>query len=546
MRNTGRLVVSSVFCCVLCACVVVPDSGRLKSLDMITAEGLQAHVEFLADDALLGRRAGEPGYDEAAQFVAKQFEELGLVAGNGGWFQQVRLRRSKLVTEHARMSIHLDDEEVVLALRDDFVVSSDMVRSESSVHETVVFVGKGVHAPEFGYSDYGDVDVRGKVVAFIGGAPTSIDGDAQHYYRSRSLKIREASKRGAIGAIVIWGAASEKRRPWIKTFKNYGSRSSTTWVDENDRASNYYPGIKVVGRINMTAARRLFSTSSISFDEAYAAAELGESDPILLNAQVAMATGTVHETVSSANVIGVVPGTNTGLANEYLVYTAHLDHVGVLEDSDEEDVIHNGMYDNAMGVALMLETARAFAAAPGRRSALFIALTAEESGLLGSDFFVNNPTVPIESVVANINLDMPLFLHPLADLVAFGSQHSSLQSIAEAAAKAEGFFLSPDPVPEENLFARSDQYAFVRQGIPAVYLVSGFTSKDKDFDGEALYRDHLENHYHKPSDDLSRPVDWPSAVRFARAHTRIGFRIADDAKRPTWNKGDFYGRKNLR
>ena len=153
---------------------------------------------------------------------------------------------------------------------------------------------------------------------------------------------------------------------------------------------------------------------------------------------------------------------------------------------------------------------------------------------------MNNPTVPIDAIVTNINLDMPLFLYPLADLVAFGSQHSSLQAVAETAAADEGFVFSPDPIPEEHLFVRSDQYSFVRFGIPAMFLVPGFNSTNADLDGEALFRDHIKNHYHEPSDDMTRPVDWDSAVRFARAHTRIGYGVANAPERPTWNEGDFF------
>ena len=249
---------------------------------------------------------------------------------------------------------------------------------------------------------------------------------------------------------------------------------------------------------------------------------------------------TKHDALASPNVVGVVRGTDPLLANEYVVYTAHLDHVGMREE-DGEQLIFNGAYDNAMGVALMLETARAIAAVPPRRSVLFVAVTAEEKGLLGSDFFINDPTVPPGAIVANINLDMPLFLYPVADLVAFGSENSTLQGVARVAAEAEGFSLSPDPMPEENLFVRSDQYSFVRKGIPAIYLVPGFTSLDDDVDGEAAYRDHIKNHYHKASDDLSRPVDWASALRFARAHTRMGYAIATDTARPTWLEGNFFG-----
>ena len=203
--------------------------------------------------------------------------------------------------------------------------------------------------------------------------------------------------------------------------------------------------------------------------------------------------------------------------------------------------IYNGAYDNAMGIGLLLEAARAFAASPPRRSILFIAVTGEERGLLGSDYFAHYPTVPTDAMVANVNLDMPLFLYPLADVVAFGSEHSSLESLVEAAVAKDGFVLSPDPMPEERIFIRSDQYSFVRKGVPATYLMPGFSSTDPEIDTAARAKDHRLNHYHRPSDDLDRPVDWDSALRFARANARIGYAIADADKRPTWNDGDFFG-----
>jgi Zn-dependent M28 family amino/carboxypeptidase len=206
------------------------------------------------------------------------------------------------------------------------------------------------------------------------------------------------------------------------------------------------------------------------------------------------------------------------------------------------------MYDNAMGVALLIETARAFAAMsePPRRSILFIALTGEERGLVGSDYYAHYPTVPSDSLVANVNLDMPLLLYPLADVVAFGAEHSSLQGLIEGVVGFEDLALAADPIPEEVLFIRSDQYSFVKQGIPAVFLVPGFTSSDPDIDGGALFMAHLKTHYHQPSDDMSRPIDWDSAVRFGRANVRIGHAIAEDENRPTWNEGDFFGDKFAR
>jgi Zn-dependent M28 family amino/carboxypeptidase len=199
-----------------------------------------------------------------------------------------------------------------------------------------------------------------------------------------------------------------------------------------------------------------------------------------------------------------------------------------------------------MGSALMIETARVFAASPPRRSILFVAVTAEERGLLGSDYFAHYPTVPSASMVANVNLDMPLFLFPVADIIAFGAEHSSLEPTIAAAISAEGFALTPDPMPEENIFRRSDQYSFVRKGVPAAFLVPGYASSDPDVDGQAVVVDHRKHHYHRPSDDLSRTVDWDSAVRFARANARIGYAIANDDDRPTWNEGDFFGDKFAR
>ena len=201
------------------------------------------------------------------------------------------------------------------------------------------------------------------------------------------------------------------------------------------------------------------------------------------------------------------------------------------------------MYDNAMGSSLLIETARAFANSPAKRSTVFIALTAEERGLLGSDYYAHYPTVPSDAIVANINLDMPLFLYPVADIIAFGAEHSSLEGTVGQAIVAEGFTLTPDPMPEENLFRRSDQYSFVRRGVPSVFLKPGFTSTDPSIDGKAVENEHRKNHYHRPSDDLSRHIDWGSAVRFARANARIGYAIAGEKDRPAWNEGDFFGEK---
>ena len=312
------------------------------------------------------------------------------------------------------------------------------------------------------------------------------------------------------------------------------------WVTLTGDPADYYPEIVGGAYLSSEAAERLFDGTPISFEEARDATAASTPASTPLGFEVTLGRETRHEVITSPNVVGIVPGTDPELKNEYIVYTAHLDHNGVGAPVDG-DAIYNGMYDNAMGSSLLIETARAFANSPARRSTVFIALTAEERGLLGSDYYAHYPTVPSDAIIANINLDMPLFLYPVADIIAFGAEHSSLEGTVRDAIVAEGFSLTPDPMPEENLFRRSDQYSFVRRGVPAVYLKPGFTSTDPSIDGKAVENEHRKHHYHMPSDDLSRPVDWDSAVRFARANARIGYAIANDDERPTWNEGDFFG-----
>ena len=255
-----------------------------------------------------------------------------------------------------------------------------------------------------------------------------------------------------------------RRRARIK--REAGTRPGMAWVTITGEAADYYPELRGGALLSVDVARELFSGTPISFDEARDATAESRPASTPLGFEVTLARKTRHEVVTSPNVVGIVRGTDPELADEYVVYSAHLDHNGVGAPVNGDD-IYNGAYDNAMGSSLLIETARVFAASPPRRSVLFIAVTAEERGLLGSDYFAHYPTVPTASMVANVNLDMPLFLFPVADIIAFGSEHSSLEATVEAAINAEGFELTPDPMPEENIFRRSDQYSFVRKGVPA-------------------------------------------------------------------------------
>ena len=528
---------------------VKPDSvsaGLEQGLATIDRERIEGHLRYLADDALRGRMTGSPEYDEAAAYVAKHFEQIGLEAGgeDGSWFQAVPMLARKIETDSATVVFHQDGQEKSQRWKEDFVMGGDVVRGETNISAEVVFVGFGIHAPDMGYSDYDGIDVEGKIVAIFGGAPDTFSHNERAFYSSGVTKAEEAVARGAVGSIGLRSRTDQGRYSWERISENAGVRPGMSWINLSGDAADYFPELQGSALINEPPAEELFSRSPISFEDALDAADAGRPLSTPLGTEVTLARKTEHESISSPNVIGILRGSDPALANEYVVFTAHLDHVGVGVPKDGDD-IYNGMYDNAMGSAILIETARAFTSMPEapKRSIIFIALTGEERGLVGSDYYAHYPTVPSDSIIANVNLDMPLLLYPVADIIAFGAEHSSLQGVIDSAIAAEDFALSPDPMPEEVIFIRSDQYSFVKQGVPSVFLVPGFTSSDPDIDGEPIWRGFLQTYYHQPSDDMTRPIDWPSALRFARANVRIAYAVAEDSGRPTWNEGDFFGDK---
>ena len=248
--------------------------------------------------------------------------------------------------------------------------------------------------------------------------------------------------------------------------------------------------------------------------------------------------------VPSANVVAVLRGSDPRLADEYLVYSAHLDHIGI-RPADDGDEINNGAYDNAAGIGTMLQVAAAMAAMPHapRRSVIFAAVTAEEKGLQGSSYFAKNPPLPAAQLVANINIDMPYLGFPVADIQAFGAEHSTLYSAVRAATEKMGMGLTPDPLPAEVRFVRSDQFSFVQEGIPALAFKAGSRSSDPAIDGDAMLDDFLKNHYHQASDDLDLPWSEEGAERFARTALLLGLIVADKDERPAWKENDFFGEK---
>jgi Peptidase family M28 len=513
------------------------------ALATISRDALEGHLNYLTDDARKGRMTGEPGHEDAANYVAAQFASIGLEpAGVDGWFQQVPFIANMIDVDHSGVTMHLDSGDKALRWKEDYVMSGDKVRPETSVRAEVVYAGYGIHAPDMGYSDYDGVDVNGKIVAVFSGAPSSFPHNERAFYSSGRSKREEMARRGAVGYIGLRSRIGQKRVPWDRIKLNAGLRPGMAWLNLSGEAADFVPKIEASATISVSSATELFDGTRVSFEDALDAADDGRPLSTPLGIEVTISQRSDHQRISSPNVVGLLRGSDPALAAEYVVFTAHLDHLGIGAEV-AGDKIYNGFYDNAMGVSLLLEAARAFVAMPERprRSILFIAVTGEERGLLGSDYFAHFPTVPARSMIANVNLDMPLMLFPVADVIAFGAEHSSLKGQVESSVVEEGFALSPDPLPEEVRFIRSDQYSFVRRGVPAVFLVPGLQSPDPGIDGAAIVKDHRQNHYHQPSDDGTRPVDWDTALRFARANVRVGLTIASDDDRPSWNEGDFFG-----
>lgn len=522
----------------------VPESDDLSHvLEDVSGTAFRAHVEFLADDLLKGRDPGTEGYDLAALYVAAGLKSMGLepAGEDGTYFQSPRFRVSRLVEGKVSFTPTGGGEEDTLTPLDDYLQRGGQVRTESRVTAPVVFVGFGVTAPEAEYDDYADLDVTGKIVALLWSGPPSFSSDRRAHFSSGTYKAANAARHGAVGVLLFQTAEDAERLPWER-LKQYSDGSSTKWLRSDGTPEGVVDGLLGSAALSPAGARRLFSSSPVSFEQVLEDASKGHVEGFPLPVTATIESRSEHSSFVSANVAGVLRGSDPELARTSVVYSAHLDHVGE-KDPVDGDGIYNGAFDNASGSAIVLELARAFARlshAPAR-SVVFLFVTAEETGLLGSDYFAKNPTPAAGEIVANINVDMPLLLHPVATLIAHGVDNSTLEEpVSRAVAKA-GLTLIPDPMPEENLFVRSDQYSFVLQGVPATSLSPFVETDEADTEGGRLFFGFLEKHYHRPSDDLSRPMDLDSVERFIRANFLIGYAVASDPEPPRWNPGDFFG-----
>lgn len=504
-----------------------------------SAAAIKAHMSFLADDLLEGRESGTRGYDIAANYVASQYAVMGVkpAGDNGSYLQQVPLTAYRSANEGGVSYTGADGKSGALAFGEDYLPSAQARQAETSVTAPLVFVGYGVVAPERGRDDYAGLDVKGKIVVLLSGAPSGLQTEIRAHYSNTNVKRAEAAKRGAVGVLTMPTTSSEKRRPFARGVGNY-QEWKMTWNDAKGVA--YVRGAEApsLAGLSLKGAAKLFSGAPTSLDDVLVAAETpdGVVKGFDLPTNVTVQLKTEIEKRQSSNVVGLIEGSDPTLKAQTIILSAHLDHLGI--HGKDADKINNGALDNASGIATMLEVARGFkeAKTKPKRSVVLLAVTAEEKGLIGSEYFANNPTVPKAGIAADVNLDMPVLLYDFQDVIAFGADRSTIGPAVARAAGRVGITLSADPMPEEGLFTRSDHYRFVEQGVPSVFLMTGFKNG-----GEKGFKDFLATHYHKPNDDLNQPINYEAGARFALVNYQIARELADAPARPAWNKGDFFG-----
>jgi hypothetical protein len=512
-----------------------------RALRLIRPDSIRAHVAFLADDRLEGRGTGTRGYDLAASYVAARFRGLGLAPGVGdtSYFQRVPLRRGLVIERECSLALVPEGgPEHPLACGEDFVMAADLLRASHSVTAPLVFAGHGVTAPELGWDDYAGLDVRGRVVVLLTGAPRRFPNDQRAYYSWNAGKERNAATHGARGILNVRTPVDEARTAWERQVRQ-SRLPAMRWTLEDGAPHDVFAGLEITATLNRPAAAALFAGTPHSLDRVFALADSDRTPRMALPVRIRARRVTALSPASSSNVVGMLRGSDPALRDEVVVVTAHLDHLGISTPVNG-DSINNGACDNASGIALMIESARALASLPGKpgRSILFVAVCGEEKGLQGSDYFVHHPTVPIGRIVADINLDMFRMLFPLRDIVAHGREHSSLGPAVERAARRLGLTVSPDPAPEEVVFIRSDQFSFIRAGVPSVFPGAGDPGSPA---AREQVRRWMRVIYHTPQDDMNQAFVWDAGVRFARFCVVLAGDVANAPQRPSWNPGDFFG-----
>ena len=520
---------------VLCFLILAAANAQPAAENHFDGKSWWGHVKVLAADDMEGRETGSPGLRKAEAYLIEQLRQAGLQpAGTNGFYQPIRFVSRQIVEKDSSASLVHNGKSEPLTLGEDAIFST-RVDLAPRVEAALVFVGYGLSIPEKNYDDLAGLDLEGKVAVLLTGSPAEMPSPLASHYQTLKERWKAFRKAGAVGIISIPNPASMDI-PWSRIALNRAHPS----MDLADPEFEETRGENLAMVFNPAHADKLFAESGHTFAEIAALGKDRKPLPRFALAASVRTTATVErKDVESANVVAKLPGTDPQLKNEYVVLSAHVDHLGIGEPIGG-DRIYNGAMDNASGTALLLDVAAALKKSSRRtkRSLLFLFLTAEEKGLLGSKYFAAHPTVDPNSMVADINVDMFLPIHPLKVLTVYGLEECDLGDLVREVAHADGIAVQADPQPLRNAFIRSDQYNFIVHGIPALAMSVGATTDEE----RKLHKEWLTNRYHAPSDDLNQPVDLSAAAAYEEVVRGLMIKVADDGQRPKWKSNSFFRR----
>jgi Zn-dependent M28 family amino/carboxypeptidase len=527
--------------------VAVGLPAELKpALDSITPDDIMRHIKTLSSDEFEGRGPGTNGETLSVKYITEQFQRIGLKPGNpdGTYVQKVPLAGFKA---DPTLSIKAGEKELKLNFPDDYVAVSRRLVPETKVTDSdIVFVGYGVVAPEYNWDDFKGVDVKGKTIVMLVNDPPVPDpadaskldpntfkGSAMTYYGRWTYKYEEASRHGAAAAFIVHETGPAGYPYEVVR----SSRSQENFdIQTPDKNMNF---VGVEGWFTLDRAKELFAAAGQDFDALKKAAASRDFKPVILNAKATIDLKNTLRTIDSQNVVGKLEGSDPQLKDEYIIYTAHWDHLG-RNDKLQGDQIYNGARDNASGVASILEIAEAFTKlpVPPKRSVLFLAVTAEEKNLLGTKYYATHPLYPLEKTLADFNIDEANVWGRTKDITVVGLGNSTLDDVAQAAAALQGRTVKPDPEPEKGFFYRSDHFEFAKQGVPALYVNAGvdYPGKPEGW-GKQKHDEYDTTDYHKPSDEVKQDWDLAGAAEDAQLLFAVGYNVAQGDKYPEWKPG---------
>ncbi len=527
---------------------VVPSAA--SDADLARGKQWWAHVQYLASDSMRGRLTGSEEYLKAAAYVVEQFKTDGLQpAGvDGGWYQPVQFDVQRVVAEQSSMSLVTDGKSTPLVLGQDAILGARMAEPKS-VDAPLVFIGYGLHLPEAKYDDFDSAEVpaaslKGKIVVYVNGGPADLPGPLKSFARTAPF-IKALRDAGAVGAIAI-PTPKSMDFGWQRVASSAG-QPGMRLAGSSDAVAARHPaladdhGTLFSASFNPAEAEKLFAGTEHTFAELLALADAQKPLPrfdLKKSLRATVATENTH--VTSPNIVAKLEGSDPKLKSEYVLVSAHLDHLGVGAEINGK-TIYAGAMDDASGVASVLEVAREFSKAKTRpkRSMLFLIFTAEEKGLLGSRYFAGHPTVPEEAIRADFNLDMFMPIFALKKLHVQGLEQSTLAEQARAVGAEHHIEIAVDPEPDRNSFIRTDQYSFVQAGVPALAFKFGWTMGSPEY---KAWRGWLAQRYHSTDDDLTQPVDLAAAAQFNDFLADLARRVADDPSTPHYLDSSFFKR----